>query len=150
MSTALVDEEVEEDVAPRHLGLNELPEPPKAVSLGPMWAEVPGWEPGDPRYRYILPEFTLGWQIQAWVEGVDSNGIYIPGNILSDETDENGVPLPFHFTQEQLRFVLWMYAVDEDGKFLYRDIVLQRLKGWGKDPLAAVIAAVEFVGPCRF
>jgi phage terminase large subunit-like protein len=28
--------------------------------------------------------------------------------------------------------------------------VIQRIKGWGKDPLAAVIAAVEFVGPCRF
>jgi hypothetical protein len=28
--------------------------------------------------------------------------------------------------------------------------VLQRPKGWGKDPLLAVICMVEFVGPSRF
>jgi hypothetical protein len=38
---------------------------------------------------------------------------------------------------EQARFVLWFYALDEDGGFLYHSAVLQRLKGWGKDPVAA-------------
>jgi hypothetical protein len=137
-------------VAPTALGLNELPTPPSPVSFGPTWAINPTWRPGDsPGKQYILPERTLGWQIQAWVEGVPELGIV--GNINSlDDTDEWGRPLPFRFTREQLRFVLWMYAVDEHGRFVFRDIVLQRLKGWGKDPLAAVIAAVEFVGPCRF
>lgn len=131
------------------LGIGELPTPPPPVSLGPTWAINPSWTPGTPGTKYVLPEHTLGWQIQAWVEGVPELGI--PANINSlDDTDEYGVPLPFRFTQEQLRFVLWMYAVDEDGRFVFRDIVLQRLKGWGKDPLAAVIAAVEFVGPSRF
>jgi phage terminase large subunit-like protein len=49
-----------------------------------------------------------------------------------------------------MRFILWWYAIDARGRFIYREGVLQRLKGWGKDPLAAVIAAVELVGPCRF
>lgn len=57
---------------------------------------------------------------------------------------------PWTFTDEQKRFVLWYYAVDEAGQFLYTYAVLQRQKGWGKDPLAAVMAAIEFVGPCRF
>jgi hypothetical protein len=37
----------------------------------------------------------------------------------------------WQFTLEQLRFVLWWYAVDESGEFVYRTGVLQRLKGWG-------------------
>jgi len=146
--TAVLDE-LEE--SPVFLGLNELPTPPEPVALGPTWARNPTWQEGDGEYgKYVLPEHTLGWQVQAWVEGIDSHGIYAPANILSDDVDEHGNPLPFRFTAEQLRFVLWMYAIDDRGRFIYRDMVLQRLKGWGKDPLAAVIAAVEFVGPCRF
>jgi hypothetical protein len=140
--TALVEEHAA-------LGIGELPTPPPPVSLGPTWAINPAWTPGSSTFKYILPERTLGWQIQAWVEGIPELGV--PGNINSlDDTDEWGQPLPFRFTGEQLRFVLWMYAVDEHGRFIFRDIVLQRLKGWGKDPLAAVIAAVELVGPSRF
>jgi hypothetical protein len=36
------------------------------------------------------------------------------------------------------------------NRFLWRDGVLQRLKGWGKDPVKATWAGFEFVGPCRF
>lgn len=56
---------------------------------------------------------------------------------------------PWRYTGEQLRFVLHWFALDDDLRFVYRDGVLQRLKGWGKDPLAATICATEFVGPCR-
>lgn len=109
-------------------------------SLGPTWDRNPFYTgPRDPE-GYILPELTLGWQILDW----------IAANLLADETDENDRPLPFSLTNEQKRFILWFYAIDETGRFLYREVVLQRLKGHGKDPLAAVIAAVEFVGPCRF
>lgn len=108
--------------------------------LGPTWDRNPFWKgPRDPQ-GYILPEYTLGWQILDWIKD----------NLLADETDENDQPLPFDLTDEQKRFILWFYAIDETGRFLYREIVLQRLKGHGKDPLAAVISAVEFVGPCRF
>lgn len=56
---------------------------------------------------------------------------------------------PWRYTAEQLRFLLWWYAVDDDDRFVYRDGVLQRLKGWGKDPFGATLCAIEFVGPCR-
>lgn len=109
-------------------------------SMGPTWDRNPFWKgPRDPQ-DYILPELTLGWQVLDWIEK----------NLLADETDEHNRPLPFDLTDEQKRFILWFYAIDETGRFLYREVVLQRLKGHGKDPLAAVIAAVEFVGPCRF
>jgi hypothetical protein len=116
-------------------------------SCGPTWDRDPTWTgPRDPE-GYILPEFTLGWQAIKWAQE----------NLLADETDENDKPLPFTFTAEQMRFVLWFYALDAGdeyrqptGVFKYREFILQRLKGWGKDPLAAVIAAIEFVGPCRF
>lgn len=109
------------------------------IAHGQTWKPNPDWDGTEGTSRYLLPRYTLGWQILKW----------IPENLLSDEFDDNGLPLPFVPTPEQSRFILWMYAIDETGRFLYREIVLQRLKGWGKDPLAAVIAAVEFIGPCR-
>lgn len=90
--------------------------------LGPVWDRRPDWPDHlrDPQ-GYILPEFTLGYQAIDWVSK----------NLLADEVDEHDQPLPFKLTAEQARFILWFYAVDEDGRFLYREIVLQRLKGWG-------------------
>lgn len=106
----------------------------EAVHLGPTWELDEHYNgPRDPS-GYILPYRTLGWQILRWVAN----------NLLDDEGN------PFKPTREQVRFILWWYAVDDTGRFVYRRGVLQRLKGWGKDPLAAVICAVEFVGPCRF
>ncbi|MEU2111528.1 terminase [Streptomyces sp. NPDC019507] len=95
--------------------------------LGPTWLKGPDGS-------WTLPESTLGWQIAGWC-----------AEFLRAE--DGG---PWRFTREQLRFVLWWYAVDENGRFIYRKGVLQRLKGWGKDPLLAVISLVEFVGPSRF
>lgn len=109
--------------------------------LGPVWDKDPTWDgPRDPE-GYILPHLTIGWQAIRWGEN----------NLLSDDIDPvTQRRLPFQLTAEQMRFVLWFYAIDERGRFAYREVILQRLKGWGKDPLAAFIAAVEFVGPCRF
>lgn len=85
-----------------------------------------------------LPERTLGWSVLAW--------------ILENLTQPDGPDAgqPFRPTNEQARFVLWFYAVDADGRFVYRRAVLRRMKGWGKDPLAAALSAVELLGPCRF
>lgn len=109
-------------------------------TIGPTWDRNPSWTgPRDPD-GYILPELTIGWQAIRWVEE----------NLLADETGPDDKPLPYQLTPEQIRWILWFYAIDEDGRFLYREVVLQRLKGHGKDPLAVVIASIEFVGPCRF
>ncbi|AOQ26907.1 terminase large subunit [Streptomyces phage Lorelei] len=95
--------------------------------LGPTWQK-------DAFGQWVLPKHTLGWQIAGWC-----------AQWLRAE--DGG---PWKFTKEQLRFVLHWYAVDSTGRFTARKGVLQRLKGWGKDPLLAVLCLVELVGPSRF
>lgn len=96
--------------------------------LGPTWLTD---DDGD----WILPERTLGWEVAGWC-----------AEFLLNPNGEG----PWTFTLEQLRFILWWYAVDANGRFIYRTGVLQRLKGWGKDPLLAVMALAELVGPTQF
>jgi len=97
---------------------------PEAIKYGPT-----GW-PTENR--------TLGWQILAWQ--------------LEYLTQPDGPDAgsPWRYTDEQLKFILWWYAIDDQGRFAYRRGCLRRMKGWGKDPIAASIACTEFVGPCRF
>ena len=57
---------------------------------------------------------------------------------------------PWRYTEEQLRFLTWWYAIDENGRFSYRTGVFRRMKGAGKNPFGAAICSVEMVGPCRF
>lgn len=95
---------------------------------GPTWAR-------NPDGSWKLPAKTLGWEIAGWCAEY----------LLADDGG------PWKFTPEQLRFVLWWYAVDEySGRFKYRTGVFQRMKGHGKDPLLAVLCLVELVGPSRF
>ena len=109
------------------LDLMDLPdEYYEPVKIGPTWQT-------DDEGNWLLPKYTLGWEIAGWC-----------ARWLRHEGR------PWEFTLEQLRFLLWLYAIDEDGRFVYRKAVLQRLKGHGKDPLGAVICLVEFVGPSRF
>lgn len=93
---------------------------------GPTWQTD---EDGD----YLIPRLTLGWWVIGWI----AENLQLSGE-------------PIVLTPEQERLILWIYAIDEHGYWLYQDIVVQRLKGWGKDPLAAILCAVEFIGPCRF
>lgn len=95
--------------------------------IGPTWQRR---EDGS----WLLPERTLGWEILGWVA---------EWLTFSDGR-------PWMATPEQARFVLWWYAIDHRGKFSYRKAVLQRMKGWGKDPLAAVLSIVELIGPSQF
>ena len=81
-----------------------------------------------------LPELTLGGLVIAWAE----RWLRSP--------DGDG---PLQLTREQGRFILWWYALNPDGSFVYRRAVIRRSKGWGKDPLAAVLCLVELMGPCR-
>jgi bifunctional DNA-binding transcriptional regulator/antitoxin component of YhaV-PrlF toxin-antitoxin module len=50
---------------------------------------------------------------------------------------------PWTYTLEQARFILWYAALDKSGQFLYHSAVLQRLKGHGKDPLAAALGSTD-------
>lgn len=107
-----------------------------ATSLEPT-AYGPCWDRGDDG-KWVLPEKTLGWEVLAWT----AKWLVQPDGPDAGE--------PWRYTTEQARLILWWYAVDELGRFVYRYGVLRRLKGWGKDPFAASLACVEFVGPCRF
>ena len=93
----------------------------------------PTWQMGEDGC-YILPEHSLGWDIFGWC-----------GTWLQHSRD-----VPWRYTPEQARFVLWWYSLDDIGRFTFHDFVFQRLKGHGKDPLVATLMAVEMLGPCRF
>ncbi len=88
------------------------------VKIGPTWQYENGW---------VLPALTLGWRNLAWA------GLNLRG--------KSG--RPWEYTLEQARFLLWFWALDERGEFLYHSAVLQRLKGWGKDPLGACVASTD-------
>jgi phage terminase large subunit-like protein len=88
---------------------------------------------GFPPWNRTLADSILQWQLE-----------YLR------QPDGPAAGEPWQLTTEQLRFVCWWYAIDDHGKFVYRRAVLRRMKGWGKDPTAAALAATEFVGPCRF
>lgn len=105
------------------------PTPPHI--LGPVWQRTlgGGWH---------LPEKTLGWGILNWL----AKYVRSPGG---EHAGEGFLP-----TLEQARFILWWYAVDDEGRYTYREGVLRRMKGWGKDPLCAALALAELCGPVAF
>jgi hypothetical protein len=78
------------------------------IKIGPCWKSDEGGS-------WLLPEKTLGWQIAGWC-----------AEYLRAEAGGR-----WQFTLEQLRFILWWYAVDGAGRFVHRKGVLQRMKGWG-------------------
>lgn len=89
------------------------------VKIGPTWQYENGW---------VLPECTLGWRNLGW------SGTYL-------SAPKGG---PWRYTLEQARFILWQDAIDpESGEFLFPFGVLQRLKGWGKDPLAVALSTTD-------
>lgn len=96
------------------------------VRIGPSWQrnEQGGW---------VLPKLTLGWHALAWTK------LYL----------QHSRDRPWTYTPEQARLTLWWYAVDDNLEWLFDQGVLQRLKGWGKDPVGATWSAIEFVGPSR-
>lgn len=65
-----------------------------------------------------VPDLTLGWDVLEWQLDY----------LLQPDGDKVGEP--WTLTPEQVRFVLWWYAIDETGRFVYRRGVLRRMKGW--------------------
>ena len=81
---------------------------------------------------------TLGWGALAWCTQ----------HLIQPDGPEAG--RAFKFTPEQARFVLWLYAIDDTGRWVYSTAILRRMKGWGKGPVTAAICLFELLGPCRF
>lgn len=117
--------------------------------VGPVWQKTVD---GD----WYLPEKTLGWGVLEWLsEYVNTPGghddparmamllaFWDAGSQISEKA--------FIPTDEQVRFILWWYAVDERGSYVYREGCFRRMKGAGKDPLIAALALVELCGPVAF
>lgn len=107
-------------------------------TMGPTWQR-------DALGRFVLPKeyreaddppdtiYTIGHIAVRWIE----KWLQLGGE-------------PVRLTAEQIRFIMWWYAIDLNGRWYYRDGTLQRLKGWGKDPLAAMLCLFELCGPARF
>lgn len=85
-----------------------------------------------------LPEHTLGWYILAW-------SFKYLSQPDGPDAGEN-----FMFTDEQIRLILWWYAVDDKGRFRFNSGVIRRMKGWGKDPFAAALCLIELCAPTAF
>ena len=101
------------------------------VASGTSWTRKPDG-------AWNVPDLKLCWEVITWAHD----------NLLQPDGPSAGER--WNWTDEQVRLLLWWYAVDEHGRFVYRRGTLRRVKGWGKDPFAAALAAVELLGPCRF
>lgn len=84
-----------------------------------------------------LPDLTLGWGVikhaNQWL--VQPNG---------PKAGQPWTPI-----DSQARFMLWWYAVDSTGRWLFHHGVRRLSKGSGKSPFAAVWAIEELIGPTR-
>ncbi|HEY9416871.1 MAG TPA: hypothetical protein VIQ30_19110, partial [Pseudonocardia sp.] len=89
-----------------------------------------------------LPEdhgyFSLGYGVAQWAEQM----------VAQPDGDEAG--RPWRWTRSQLNFVVWWYAIDEAGKWLYRRGQIVLPKGAGKSPLVAALGCCELAGPVIF
>lgn len=85
-----------------------------------------------------LPKYTLGYEALAWA----AKYLRHPNGIRAGKA--------WQFTREQARFVLWFYALDENGRWLFHHGVRRLAKGSGKSPFAAVMALIELLAPVRF
>jgi hypothetical protein len=85
-----------------------------------------------------LPKYTLGWGAIKW-------GIKY---LRQPDGDNSGDR--WQFTDSQIRFLLWYYAIDETTRWIYSHAVRRLPKGSGKSPFAAVMALIELCGPVRF
>lgn len=85
-----------------------------------------------------LPERSLGYEVCSWIEE----------HCAVPDGEDAGRPL--QLSNEQVRFVVWYYAVDERGRFVFRRGQLVRPQKWGKGPLSAAIICAEAAGPVLF
>lgn len=99
------------------------------------WCTLP-W-PTDPDEKMALVRSSLGPGVIEWSEGrTDEPGLihYMGGK-------------PWRWTPGQKRFLILWYAVDDEGRFIYRSGVKRGAKGTGKDPMLAAMCNTELLGP---
>jgi hypothetical protein len=89
-----------------------------------------------PEYEGEFP--SLGWGVVEWWEEY----LRVPSGPHWGK--------PFVPTNEQIRYVVRLYRLDDKGRFLYRRSAKREAKGKGKSPEAAGLALGEFAGPVVF
>lgn len=84
-----------------------------------------------------VPELTLGWEVIAWA------GTYLkhPNGPRAGQRWE--------FVESQVLFLLWWYAVDPAGAWIFHHGCRRLSKGSGKSPFAALLALAELCAPVR-
>lgn len=97
--------------------------------INPEWAPI-RTRPDEPGWKRTLGDAVIEWAMENLVHAI---------------TGEPWVPLPEHE-----RFLNTYYQIDETGRWVYNQAYMRRARGTGKSPLAAIIAAIELCGPCRF
>lgn len=85
-----------------------------------------------------VPDWSLGWDAVKW------------GVKYLRQPDGDNAGERWHFTDSQVLFLLWWYAVDPHGNWLYTHGVRRLPKGAGKSPFAAVLSLIELCAPVRF
>lgn len=95
-----------------------------------------------PRERLVTipagaPELTLGFEAIRWISD----------NLIQPNGPRAGMPV--ELVRSQALFLLWFYAVDEHGQWLYNRACRRLAKGSGKSPFAAMMALFELLGPSR-
>ncbi|WP_037345199.1 terminase [Sciscionella sediminilitoris] len=83
------------------------------------------------------PALTLGYEAALWAMR----------NLVQPNGPRAG--RRWEPTGSQLHFLLWWYALDEDGRWLFHHGVRRLSKGSGKSPFAAVLGLIEFCAPVR-
>lgn len=83
------------------------------------------------------PQFTLGEEAAKWAH----EWLIQPNGPRAGK--------PFRLTHDQFRFLLWFYAIDRNGEWIYNHGARRLAKGSGKSPFAAVMALIEFCAPVR-
>jgi len=101
-----------------------------AESLAPPQDRLVTLPPG-------IPELTLGWEVIAWA----ANYLKHPNGPHAGRRWE--------FVESQVRFLLWWYAVDEAGAWLFHHGARRLSKGSGKSPFAALLGLAELCAPVR-
>jgi len=81
---------------------------------------------------------TLGPDVLAWSET----------ELAQPDGDFTGEP--WAWRDSQARFVCWWYAVDAQGRWLWRRGQIVLPKGAGKSPVAAALSCIELAGPVVF
>jgi hypothetical protein len=83
------------------------------------------------------PQFTLGEEAAKWAH----TWLIQPNGPRAGK--------PFRLTHDQFRFLLWFYAIDRNGEWVYNHGARRLAKGTGKSPFAAILALIEFCAPVR-